>query len=145
MNRTCGNMNPDARMIHGSGIRNSCQNERNCNMHHTINHTIHSAINHTISEPCSCPADIPTGSQKELLCFINEVSFAVYETILYLDTHPDDQEAMEFFKKHNHLREHALKEYARRFGPLTISTVCDHDNSCWKWMNQPWPWEGGDC
>lgn len=90
-------------------------------------------------------SDMPTGSRMQLLCFINEVSFAVYEALLYLDTHPDDQEAMCFFKEHNEKRERALKEYARMYGPLTISTADDAASSSWEWMCQPWPWEGGDC
>lgn len=89
--------------------------------------------------------DIPTGSRMQLLCFINEVSFAVYEALLYLDTHPEDQEAMRFFREHNEKRERALKEYARMYGPLTISTADDAASSSWEWMCQPWPWEGGDC
>ncbi len=92
---------------------------------------------------CSC--DIPTGSRKQLLCFINEVSFAVYDTLLYLDTHPEDKEAMAFFREHNRLRNRALQEYARLYGPLVIATADNCNTDCWEWMNQPWPWEGGDC
>ena len=84
-------------------------------------------------------------SRQSLLRQIMEYDFALYDLALYLDTHPDDQEAMEFFREHNRLREHALKEYARLYGPLTISTVNNQENTCWEWMNQPWPWEGGDC
>lgn len=105
--------------------RRSCDNERGMDRAHNV--------------------EIPTGSRKELFCFINEVSFAAYEALLYLDTHPTDQEAMEFFREHNHLRNRALEEYARLYGPLTISTANEHESSCWEWMNQPWPWEGGDC
>lgn len=94
---------------------------------------------------CVRSVEIPTGSRKQLFCFINEVSFAVYEALLYLDTHPNDQEAMEYFREYNHLRNRALQEYARLYGPLTISTANDHESRCWEWMNQPWPWEGGDC
>lgn len=90
-------------------------------------------------------AEIPTGSRKALLCFINEVSFAVYEALLYLDTHPTDQEAMQFFREHNQLRNRALREFNRLYGPLTIETANDEESKCWEWMNQPWPWEGGDC
>lgn len=93
----------------------------------------------------NCCSDIPVGNKKQLLCYINEVSFAVYETLLYLDTHPDDYKAVCFFREHNKKREMALKEYAHRFGPLTISTADDEAGSSWAWMCEPWPWEGGDC
>lgn len=90
-------------------------------------------------------SEIPTENRRQLLNFIDEVSFTVYETLLYLDTHPTDQEAIGFFDKYNRLREHALKEYARLYGPLTISAANDRESQSWEWMNQPWPWEGGNC
>lgn len=90
-------------------------------------------------------SEIPTENRRQLLNFIDEVSFTIYETLLYLDTHPNDQEALQFFHKYNRLREHALKEYARLYGPLTISTANDRESQNWEWMNQPWPWEGGNC
>ena len=88
---------------------------------------------------------IPTGNQKQLFHFINEVSFAAYEALLFLDTHPDDQDALVYFHKYNHLRNADMKEYAHYYGPLTISTADDCSSKCWEWMNQPWPWEGGIC
>lgn len=96
------------------------------------------------SEP-TCPSEIPTASKKQLLNYINEVSFAVYETLLYLDTHPEDTEAMCFFQTNLKLRKRAMKEYAKQYGPLTIANTADCASASWEWMNQPWPWEGGDC
>lgn len=97
------------------------------------------------SQQRKIPSEIPTENRRQLLNFIDEVSFTVYETLLYLDTHPTDQEAIGFFNKYNRLREHALEEYARLYGPLTISTANDRESQSWEWMNQPWPWEGGNC
>ena len=107
-------------------------------------HTSDCCTESAYARECHMP-EIPTGNQKQLLNFINEVSFASYETLLFLDTHPDDQEALAYFHKYNHLRNEAMKEYAKRFGPLTISTADDCSSKCWEWMNQPWPWEGGVC
>ena len=39
-------------------------------------------------------------SRKELLNHINTVSFAVDDIQLYLDTHPDDEEALAYFHKY---------------------------------------------
>ena len=39
----------------------------------------------------------------------------------------------------------ALKEYARRFGPLTIDTANDAASQSWQWIQTKWPWEGGAC
>ncbi|HJD28963.1 MAG TPA: spore coat protein CotJB [Candidatus Blautia avicola] len=73
---------------------------------------------------------------------INEVSFAVDDIKLYLDTHPDDKKALEFFKEKVMIRNEALKEYAAQYGPLTIDTAEDTCSRQWDWVMQPWPWEG---
>ena len=97
----------------------------------------------------SCITDIPTGSRGELLKYIDEVSFAAYEAALYLDTHPDCQNAMQYFLAHNEKRELALKEYEKLYGPLVLTQAgeeaCGCSSSNWKWVSQPWPWEGGKC
>lgn len=77
--------------------------------------------------------------QKKLMDYINAVSFAVDEAKLFLDTHPDDKEALEYFNNYNKARNQALREYAAHFGPLTISTATN--DRCWEWAKQPWPWE----
>ena len=62
-------------------------------------------------------------SRQELLQWINAVSFAVNDVTLFLDTHPDDAEALEYFEEFRTQRTRALQEYSRNYGPLTIDTV----------------------
>lgn len=81
-------------------------------------------------------------NQCQLLTYLNEVSFVVSDMLLYLDTHPEDQKALEFCREHISLRSQALKEYASRFGPLTIDTADDNASASWSWVETPWPWEG---
>lgn len=73
---------------------------------------------------------------------INEVSFAVDDIKLYLDTHPDDEKALDFFKEKSMIRNEALKAHAAQYGPLTIDTGDDTCSRQWDWVMQPWPWEG---
>lgn len=80
-------------------------------------------------------------SQERLLCYLNEVSFAVSDILLYLDTHPEDAQAMAFYRENVAARKEALKEYARRFGPLTIDTADDASSTSWEWIEKPFPWE----
>ncbi len=91
--------------------------------------------------------EIPNSCRSDLICFINEVSFAAYDIMLYLDTHPDCQEALQHFRKYNELRNKALKLHAKSYGPLMTSSTDETDCSSWEWMMQPWPWEleGGAC
>ncbi len=83
-------------------------------------------------------------TRKQMLDWVNMVSFAVTEVNLYLDTHPDDQAALAYFKEYVQLRNQALESYASMFGPLTIDTAVT-SQTMWEWVNRPWPWEGGEC
>ena len=67
--------------------------------------------------------------KKKLLNYIDAVSFALIDTTLYLDTHPNDQKAIDHFNQYQKARKQALKEYARNFEPLTtvlILTIALH-------------------
>jgi spore coat protein JB len=82
-------------------------------------------------------------SQADLLCWIDQVSFAVTDSNLYLDTHPHDIDALRYFRRFSAMREAGLNVYAKRFGPLTVDRT---DGDCeWTWTDAPWPWEGGSC
>ena len=83
--------------------------------------------------------------RKELMDHINQVSFAVDDVKLYLDTHPCDQEALSFFQEYSRLRNKALEEYASSYGPLTIDTAASSCSDRWNWVNEPWPWQEGGC
>lgn len=82
--------------------------------------------------------------QKKLLAYINEISFSQYDLMLYLDTHPDDMGALNYYNKLTECRKNALYEYEKKFEPLRadLSPVSGCD---WKWASTPWPWEGGNC
>ena len=84
-------------------------------------------------------------NRKELLNHINQISFAVDEVKLYLDTHPCDTEALAYFREFSRERNLALKEYARIYGPLTVDTAEDTCTEHWNWINEPWPWQEGGC
>ena len=50
-------------------------------------------------------------SRQELLLWISKVSFMAYDMALYLDTHPDDTQALEFFQKYSQMRRQALAQW----------------------------------
>lgn len=77
--------------------------------------------------------------QKELLDLIRVLGFNLYDTVLFLDTHPCDKQALKNYKKYQALLDKAMKEYAAYFGPLTINDVKVEDG--WTWGQEPWPWE----
>lgn len=77
--------------------------------------------------------------QKRLMQYIEEVSFTMDDLVLYLDTHPSDQTALQYYNKIRHLRNQAVDSYTEHFGPLTFRNVksCEY----WAWVKEPWPWE----
>lgn len=62
-------------------------------------------------------------SKEQLLCFIDEVSFAVVDMNLYLDTHPCDKAAEEYLKKYAGLRRMAMQTCASKYGPMSIDFI----------------------
>lgn len=80
-------------------------------------------------------------NRQQLFLFINTVSFAADDLSLFLDTHPDDADAISTFNHYADMRNNALRIYSEKYGPLTMDTAkpCNH----WNWATEPWPWEGG--
>ena len=64
---------------------------------------------------------------------------------MYLDTHPDDMQALKSYHKYEREAKELIAKYENMFGPLVSSDVFG-DNR-WDWINNPWPWEiqGGKC
>ena len=79
-------------------------------------------------------------SQQQLMKQVMLYGFACVDASLYLDTHPDDAEALAYFKEHDRIYREAVEEYSRNYGPLTLSHA-HHCGSYWNWVNQPWPWQ----
>ena len=67
-------------------------------------------------------------------------SFAIDDIKLYLDTHPDDAEALEYFERYKTARNQIRQEYVSNYGPLTVETV-NGAGGHWTWVDLPWPWE----
>ena len=81
-----------------------------------------------------------TPNKKQLFQFITEISFAMDETVLFLDTHPCDKKAMRYYEELRMLRQKAVDEYTNCFGPLNKYDVNPANE--WQWVETPWPWEG---
>ena len=80
-----------------------------------------------------------TSEREKMLWKIHCISFMVDDIKLFLDTHPNDTAALECFEKYRAARVKLLKEYATRFGPLTVDEAACEKH--WKWVDCPWPWQ----
>lgn len=81
--------------------------------------------------------------RNKLLKEISMVDFAIVDLNLYLDTHPDDVDAVAYIKQYITILCRLKQEYASLYGPLTIYDANSNENSDWKWARMPLPWEGG--
>lgn len=79
--------------------------------------------------------------QENMLHDIGVVDFVTVEMAEYLDTHTADREAMEYFNHYMRMKNQMMKDYAVKYGPLSLS-VADTCSKEWKWALQPMPWEG---
>lgn len=66
--------------------------------------------------------------------------FAVVDLGLYLDTHPNDREALRAFRAAVAERGRARREYLAEGKDLTLSDGADRDR--FSWVEGKAPWEG---
>ena len=78
-------------------------------------------------------------SRQELYTKLQEISFVLYDLALFLDSHPHNQAALEFFHDNQALYDKYSREYQNSYGPMTIFDVDTTDG--WTWTQGPWPWE----
>lgn len=77
--------------------------------------------------------------QNRMLKDIGIISFTIVELILYLDTHPFDKQAMEYFHHYSHIRSQLMEDFAARYYPLSLAN--SDDTREWSWALSPMPWE----
>lgn len=70
---------------------------------------------------------------------LQSLCFAVVELGEYLDTHQDDMEAFDLFRKYSVLYKKAKEAYEAENGPLTLEESGKF--SKYAWMHDPWPWD----
>ena len=109
-------------------------NNRNCNCMNNMQTMNLSANNNTSSNSCD-------NTREEMLERIKCLNFAIIELGLYLDTHPDDEKALCLHRKYCKEYRELTDNYQKVYGPLTIQFPCNK----WRWLEEPWPWEGGMC
>ncbi len=81
------------------------------------------------------------GINNEMLRKVYETGFALDDAALYLDTHPTDQVAMNYYNYIRNANQEAINNYQMNYGPLMYNQVTADS---WNWLDDPWPWEGGN-
>jgi len=77
-------------------------------------------------------------NRDEMLRKLSALDFYAIDLHLYLNTHPDDAEAI---NKYNAVVTEAnamRKQYESMYGPLTANMA---SKVPWQWIQNPWPWQ----
>ena len=80
---------------------------------------------------------------------IQKISFILDDLRLYLDTHPDDPDALTLLKRLVKERKSLTADFAKEHYPLTPDCMAavyeaEPDVMCFCWQEGPAPWEGGN-
>ena len=70
---------------------------------------------------------------------VQVLAFAFQELALYLDTHPEDTEALELYRQYQQLYQKVSQAYEREKRPLNHAAPGQGDT--YAWLDDPWPWE----
>ena len=76
--------------------------------------------------------------RQKALYKLQYMDFAIHETVLYLDGHPDNKKALEYYKAAVAERNDFEKKYTEKYGPVKSSAV---SGDKWSWIDEPWPWQ----
>ncbi len=80
-----------------------------------------------------------TDERKALMLRLQQASFALWETMLFLDTHPDDAEALKYFAEIRQKSRELTAQYEKKYGPVTAEAT--YAGAHWNWVDGPWPWQ----
>lgn len=82
-----------------------------------------------------------TNEQSERAMLRNRISahsFAAWELHLFLDTHPENVDALRKQQEHSAEANVLIAEYQKKYGPIRTN---QNDTDRWTWVNDPWPWQ----
>lgn len=69
---------------------------------------------------------------------LQTLAFVIQELALYLNTHADDDDALEMYRKYQAMYQESKRKYEKNCGPLTHHSPADGP---YRWTEDPWPWE----
>ena len=79
--------------------------------------------------------------KERLMRQIGALAFAAHELTLFLDTPPENRQAMALLEDYRRRVSEATAEYERKFGRLVLNVNEAQPSESWEWLNEPWPWE----
>lgn len=68
-------------------------------------------------------------------------NFVMIDLRLFLDTHPNDVEAIRAYNNVTMKYLKNLMEYQKKYGMLQADSVDQINPNQWNWIDGPWPWD----
>lgn len=93
------------------------------------------------NQPVNQPSQVMSEAYYQLLQELQAADFVLVELTLYLDTHPDDQQAIQQFNQFVQARSALAAKYEQQYGPLLQYGRSSYSAYPWNWNTTPWPWQ----
>ncbi|PLR79242.1 spore coat protein CotJB [Bacillus sp. V3-13] len=71
---------------------------------------------------------------------IQAIDFVLVELTLYLDTHPEDYQAIQQFNQYTRYSKQLKRAFEAKFGTLQ-QFGNSYADAKWSWGTSPWPWQ----
>ncbi|GGL46951.1 spore coat protein CotJB [Sporolactobacillus putidus] len=71
---------------------------------------------------------------------LQAIDFTLVELTLYLDTHPNDLDALRQFNSTAQKSEELRISFEKKYGPLR-QFGHSYSSYPWQWSKPPWPWQ----
>ncbi len=80
-------------------------------------------------------------NREELLQKLSELDFIAVDLALFLNTHPNDSDAIQAYNQVITAADAVRMKYEEAYGPLCSFRSYAMDTEEWQWKNNPWPWQ----
>ena len=82
----------------------------------------------------------PDEQYYKMLHELQAVDFVLVELNLYLDTHPQDVQAIQQYNQFAQARAQMAAQFEAAYGPL-LHFGHSYSQAPWQWIEEPWPWQ----
>ncbi|KXL51918.1 CotJB protein [Anaerotignum neopropionicum] len=80
-------------------------------------------------------------TQDNMLTKLMELDFISLDLGLFLNTHPDNAEAIDSYNQVITAADALRLKFEDAYGPLCSFRSYAADTSQWQWKDNPWPWQ----
>ena len=79
--------------------------------------------------------------RDELLKSLSELDFIAVDLALFLNTHPENKEAIQAYNQVITAADTVRMKYEDAFGPHCSFRTYASNTNHWEWNDNPWPWQ----